>query len=229
MLDTQISYIWLDMIIRLNINLVTYWTIKNYLHSLPFLKDSRLFSICFCLALSGAAARTLASSSLIWGFRWVSWSARLWRKEGRKEGKHPVTQAGCYSDHEYTQISETETQWMKRKRCIGCTVMLFAYFSRVFFMSRSCGCRRWMFSSSCSFLSWQPCSFDTFSFSLLSIQSSCRKQDNYHVLYTNLILWGLSDSWVHIHLPSQNHFLEICLWLFIMLASSTGRRESASF
>lgn len=72
-------------------------------------------------------------------------------------------------------MNETEKQCMKRKKRIWCTVMLLAYFSRVFFMSRSCGRRRWMLSSSCSFLSWQPCSFDTFSFSLLSIRSSCRK------------------------------------------------------
>lgn len=48
--------------------------------TLPFLKASRLFSICFCLLLSGAEAKTLASSSLIWSFKWVSWSARLWKK-----------------------------------------------------------------------------------------------------------------------------------------------------
>lgn len=33
--------------------------------TLPFLKASRLFSICFCLLLSGAVANTLAPSSLI--------------------------------------------------------------------------------------------------------------------------------------------------------------------
>lgn len=49
--------------------------------NLPFLKASRFFSICFCLALSGAAATTLASSSLIWSFKWASWSARLWTME----------------------------------------------------------------------------------------------------------------------------------------------------
>ena len=61
------------------------------------------------------------------------------------------------------------------------TVMLLAYFSRVFFMSRSCGRRRCTFSSSCSFLSWQPCSFDTFSLSLLSIRSSCREHEDHQV------------------------------------------------
>lgn len=164
------------MIIRLNINLITYLKIKNYLHRLPFLKDSRLFSICFCLALSGAAASTLASSSLIWGFRWVSWSARLWRKEGRKEKRKTPSHTGWLLFRSQIHPNKWNRNTMNEKtRCIGCTVMLFAYFSRVFFMSRSCGCRRWMFSSSCSFLSWQPCSFDTFSFSLLSIRSSYRK------------------------------------------------------
>lgn len=53
--------------------------------------------------------------------------------------------------------------------------MLLTYFSRVFLMSRSCGCSRWTFSSSCSFFSWQPCSLDTLSFSLLSMWSSWKK------------------------------------------------------
>lgn len=53
----------------------------------PFLKTSRLFSICFCLALSGAAEMTLASRSFIWVLRWSSCSVRLckthdWLTEG---------------------------------------------------------------------------------------------------------------------------------------------------
>lgn len=178
----------------------------------PFLKASRLFSICFCLALSGAAASTLASSSLIWSFKWVSWSAKLWSKERRKILSYAgllrvkgffswychvlwsaMHSKGLFFRSQHSQMSETETQRIKRKMCICRTVMLLAYFSRVFFISLSCGRRRWTFSSSCSLFSWQPCSFDTFSFSLLSIWSSCRKHMN---IITSHTLMACCDDYL---------------------------------
>ncbi|TNN80349.1 hypothetical protein EYF80_009373 [Liparis tanakae] len=71
------------------------------------------------------------------------------------------------------------------------TVKLLAYFSRVFFISRSCGRSRWTFSSSCNFFCWQSCSFDTFSFSLLSIRVTTLQR----LSFWKAILVACSMSW----------------------------------
>lgn len=89
----------------------------------------------------------------------------------------PPDQQDSEERTENNSLWHTCTCWFKFKqlymKCFWRTVMLLVYFSRVFFMSRSCGCRRWTVSSSCSFFSWHLWSLDTFSFSLLSIWSSC--------------------------------------------------------
>lgn len=156
-----------------------------YTAILLFLKASRFFSICFCLALSGAAATTFASSSFIWDFRWISCSSRLYREVKKIiiKGKlhrpswsivfwlkftKTFRQHGFFFFFKAVERSEILSEvcvfWL--------TWMLAVYFSNVFFMSlSSCLCLCTL-SSSCCFLCCQPCSCATFSFNAFSILSS---------------------------------------------------------
>lgn len=84
-----------------------YWRI------LPFLKASRLFSSCFCLALSGAAASTLASSSLILGFNWASWSARIWQT--KVKGHTGVLRAKLFYTVTFCEWRVKVSKWVTEK------------------------------------------------------------------------------------------------------------------